>query len=348
MKGIFITDLEGPLSKNDNAFELAKNYIPDGDKFFSLVSKYDDVLADVFHRPNYKAGDTLRLILPFLKAYGVTSKEMEEYSSESILLVPKAKETIKTVRSWMPSFIVSTSYEQYVKAVCDWLEFPFENAFCTRVNIDKYEMDEIEKEKVKKWSREIVKMPMIQIPRNAKSLKDFSKRDQKTIERLDEIFFEEIPKMKCGKMLEEVNPIGGYEKAEAVKMITENMNANFSNVIYFGDSITDVESFKLVKDNGGVSISFNGNQYAIREAEIAVLSKDTFPILTLSHAFKRKGKEGVFEYVEKWDEMFGESDLCPKVLPQIKVINDENKEKLAEESSVFRKTVRGEAIGKLG
>ena len=36
---IFITDCEGPISKNDNALELTSHIIPDGDYFFTLISK---------------------------------------------------------------------------------------------------------------------------------------------------------------------------------------------------------------------------------------------------------------------------------------------------------------------
>ena len=58
----FVTDCEGPISKNDNAFELAEHYIPDGGKFFRILSHYDDVLAYLEQRPNYSVGYTLRLL----------------------------------------------------------------------------------------------------------------------------------------------------------------------------------------------------------------------------------------------------------------------------------------------
>lgn len=45
MKRIFISDCEGPISKNDNAFELSSNFIPNGDKLFTNISKYDDVYS---------------------------------------------------------------------------------------------------------------------------------------------------------------------------------------------------------------------------------------------------------------------------------------------------------------
>ncbi len=64
-KRIFISDCEGPITRNDNAAELAEAFIPKGDRFFRKISLYDDYLSEVVHRPHYKPGDTLRLILPF-------------------------------------------------------------------------------------------------------------------------------------------------------------------------------------------------------------------------------------------------------------------------------------------
>ena len=73
MKAVYITDCEGPVTKNDNAFELTAHFVPAGDRLFSLLSRYDDVLAYAYRRRQYRAGNTLRLIVPFLKAYGATN-----------------------------------------------------------------------------------------------------------------------------------------------------------------------------------------------------------------------------------------------------------------------------------
>jgi len=357
---IFVTDCEGPISKNDNAFELTSHLVPNGDKFFALISKYDDVLADVFKKPGYKAGDTLRLILPFLKAYGATNEKIREFSSKNILLVPGAQETLQFVMNFMPSFIVSTSYEQYISSLCHLTGFPYDNVYCTNLNIDKYEMSEEEAKRLKEIRKEISAMSMVEIPENAKSGQDFSQRDQETIQKLDEIFWKEIPKMESSKMLEEVNPVGGYEKAKAVQDIVENLDICLKNVMYVGDSITDVPPFQLVRKNGGLTASFNGNEYAIREAEIAVLSGNTIVTSVLAEAFSRLGKKWVIRMVEEWGpsglkkycatpalrkRMF---ELYPDGFPQVETITANNKERLKKESSAFRKTVRGEAIGKLG
>ena len=57
MEKIICFDLEGPLSPQDNAFEVMK-LIPNGDKIFEILSRYDDILA-LEGREGYEPGDTL-------------------------------------------------------------------------------------------------------------------------------------------------------------------------------------------------------------------------------------------------------------------------------------------------
>jgi energy-converting hydrogenase A subunit R len=357
---IFVTDCEGPISKNDNAFELTSKFVPDGDSFFALISRYDDVLADVVKKPGYKAGDTLRLILPFLKAYDATDDKIKDFSARNVLLVPGAKDTLTFVRQLMPSFIVSTSYEQYISSLCNLTGFPFENAYCTRLNLDKYDIPAEESKRLHELQREMAAMSMIEIPKKADFINEFSQRDQETIQRLDEIFWQIIPKMESGRILREVNPVGGSEKARAVQDIVERLECSLDRVMYVGDSITDVPPLRLVRENGGLSVSFNGNGYAVRESEIAVLSGDTTVTSVLAEAFSRHGKEGAFRLVEEWG-LSGVKKYCaspalreqmsmlyPDFFPQVERVTAHNMERLKRESSVFRKTVRGEAIGKLG
>jgi len=357
---IFASDCEGPISKNDNAFELAEHFISDGGSFFTLISKYDDVLADVIEKPGYKPGDTLKLILPFLKAYGATDEGIREYCLKNILLVPGADDTLRFVKEAMPSYIISTSYEQYLSSLCDLIGFPYENVYCTRLNLNKYEVSEEEINQIKVFKEEITAMPMIEISPDATSVDNFSSRDQKTVKRLDEIFWREIPEMKSGRMLEAVNPIGGYEKANALKDIVSKLNCRLDNVMYVGDSITDVSPYQLVRESGGLTVSFNGNGYAVREAEVAVISGNTIPVTILADCFNRFGKHHTIKLVEEWSRSALENycanaelrrqifELYPENLPQVEVIKDSNRERLVKESSAFRKTVRGEAIGKLG
>lgn len=357
----FITDGEGPITKNDNAFELCAAFIENGEKFFSVVSKYDDVLSDVLHREGYKAGDTLRLILPFLKAFGATNQKMIEFSRSNILLVPGAKRTMRFVRELMQSFIVSTSYEHYVSAVCDAIGFPFENTYCTRVNLECCRIDSWEERTLKNYAREIAAMDIIEIPVNAKRIEDFSPKDQRTISRLDEIFWEEMTDLASYQLILEVNPVGGDEKAAAILDVCRRTGIGIEETMYIGDSITDVEALRMVREGGGLAISFNGNSYAVRNAEIAVLSPDTVVTSVIAETFHKGGRESVIDLVENWsidyirkvgyvhDYLVKElTRVFPEKLPIVTKVTPKNVGEIADLSSKFRKTVRGKAIGALG
>ena len=339
-KRVFISDCEGPISINDNAFELAGHFIEDGENFFTILSKYDDVLVEEVKREGYKAGGTLKLIVPFLKAYGATNEGIVKFSRENVLLLSGAKDTLQFVNKTMPSFIVSTSYEQYIRALCDIIEFPFENTYSTKLDIDKCSITDTDKEKLMQFRKKILENP------------DF--------EVLDEIFWEDIPKMEIGKLMEKVDPIGGEGKKIAVLNIIDKFGFENSDIMYVGDSITDVEPLRFAKEHGGIAISFNGNEYALREAEIAIMADNTVMISIIADLFNRFGKDEVIRFINSYmDDTEGavnnysiNEELKEAIknvnLPKIALIHSENFETLVDESKAFRRLVRGEAIGALG
>jgi energy-converting hydrogenase A subunit R len=356
----FISDCEGPISKNDNALEIMSRFVPNGDKIFEVTSRYDDALADILKRAGYKAGDTLKLVLPFLKAYDVTDRKMKEYCAKNIILIMNAEESMHHILSIAPTYIVSTSYEHYIKALCRKMKFPFKNTYCTRLSLDQYRFDTKEKTQVKKLAQLIAKMPIFEVPPDAKSLKELPEGVQLTIEELDDIFWEQIAEMHIGAMYSEIDPVGGYEKADAVAEIARKMDLSLSDVMYVGDSITDEEAFKLVKENGGLTVSFNGNRYAIGNSEIALMSYDGLATVIVADVFIRRGKEKTRDLIANWNpQTIIESSADPSLinnflkthgqdLPKAKIITRENMQELAEESSKFRKKVRGIVAGELG
>ncbi len=347
MKRLFTTDCEGPISKNDNAFEITREFIPKGDEFFAKISRYDDLLADIDKKSGYKAGDTLRLILPFLKAYGVTDKMIREYSENNILIVPSADYALKQISLKMPTFIISTSYRPYIDSLCKVLRFPAENTFCTELLLDHYEIPNSEIKYIKELYNEILNLPTIEISSSAKTRADLDKDTIVTVERLDEIFWNEFPKMSAGDLIRDVNPIGGFEKANTIEKICKQTGIQLSEVMYVGDSITDVSAMKLVSDSGGIAVSFNGNRYAIRSSDIACISPNALILMELALIFNDAGKQAVIDVVIEWSE---DSDIRLVAGQEVilDVINETNIQTLTSKSESFRKTIRGESIGRLG
>jgi energy-converting hydrogenase A subunit R len=130
--------------------------------------------------------------------------------------------------------------------------------------------------------------------------------------------------------------------------------------MYVGDSITDIECFRFVGNGDGLTVSFNGNEYAVREAEIALMSENTIVTSILADVFARLGKGAVLQLAGKWSFsalkrfevnptlVMQVQKLYPHNLPRVEVITRANMDEIAKESVSFRKKVRGEAIARLG
>jgi len=340
--------------------ELAGQFLPRGELFFSRVSKYDDFLADVEKRPGYRAGDTLKLILPFFKAFGVTEQDMEAFSRDHILLLPRARETLTTISSLMPCYIISTSYTPYIRALCRAIGHPEDRAFSTAAPLDQFAISPLEIEKLKELEEEIAALPMFDWPNSAGSLEDLGARERKCIERLNRIFWEEIAAWGIGRLLTEIIPVGGEEKALALKKISALHNLPLSQAFYAGDSITDVQVFQEVNRAGGLTLAINGNAYAVREARLACLSATTLPLAVLAEVFNREGTEGAVALAGKWEQKTLatqgiRSEWLDALFPdhgtpavELYDLTKENREEISRKSTRFRKEVRGEKIGGLG
>ncbi len=359
-------DCEGPITQNDNAFELCEELIPQGGDFFSRVSRYDDYLAEVERRPGYKAGDTLKLVLPFLKAYGATDKKMEEFSRKTLVLLKGAKEMLSQVASLMPTFIISTSYEPYLKALCAVTGFPVDQVYCTAVNLDKYQITGKETEKLKRLAQEIAEMPILEWPDGATGSEDLDIHGRKILARLNEIFWTILPSMKIGRVLNEVNPIGGVEKARAVEKSLSRTGKPVSEVFYVGDSITDIQALELVSQGGGIPMSFNGNKYAIRAARWACISHNTAIIAAIARFLQLQGMNALEDIVDssllEGRELLNrlaekgvekkyliplENDQSPAP-PKLICLERVDVDAVIQESEGVRKSVRGLSIGELG
>jgi energy-converting hydrogenase A subunit R len=180
------------------------------------------------------------------------------------------------------------------------------------------------------------------------------------MERLDEIFWETIDEMQIGIIYSEVNPIGGCEKVEAIKDVVKKLKAKLTDVMYVGDSITDEEALRFTRENDGLAVSFNGNRYAIENADIAVMSEDSIATAIIADVFIRLGKEETLSLVANWSPQtlvrsLPEQELVNSFLrthslelPKAKIITEENMENLTSASTEFRKKVRGVAIGRMG
>ena len=378
VKKVFITDCEGPLTLNDNAYELADEFIEDGGKLFKIISRFDDYLVEDVKLENYHAGDTLKLIVPFYKLAGLTNEKMIKFSRENIYLVDGSDDTLRFANELIDSFIVSTSYGQYIEALCNYIDFPFQNTYHTQLDVDgatNFNSFDAKSDNVSTATNNSQTIVGTKSPKFIEELKKVDEFRKIILEHGDEneddfnvlydIFFKEFPKLEINKYIESVKTVGGKGKQIAVEDIVERFGLESGSIIYMGDSITDVEPLQYARDNGGLSVSFNGNEYPLNVAEIAVISDHTIVSSILIDLHSRFDKDYVLDFIRTYsekgpDDAFADFEVDYSLIeefekvfhnknaPIIEIITDENRDYLLRLSKEMRNGIRGKDIGGLG
>ena len=335
------------MTLNDNAYELSAHFIEDGGELFKILSLYDDYLADVVKKENYKVGNTLKFILPFFVCENLKNRDLIDFSRNNICAVSDSKFLLKYLKEAMNTYIVSTSYGQYIEALSNYMDFPFENTFYTKVDVDALALDDEEMEKITEFKRKILDNP-----------EDY--------ELFDEIFYSEIPKMGIYEAIRKINVVGGEGKKEAIDEIIERDNIDVNEILYIGDSITDVEPLEFARKNDGVSISFNGNEYPLKVAEIAIVSPSAIATCVIANVYAENDKQSVLKFIDEYNDsddlkkLFEKYDIDSEIrnrffdvfangqYPIIKIINEDNFDDILKVSKDMRNNIRGQDIGGLG
>jgi energy-converting hydrogenase A subunit R len=355
---LFNTDCEGPTVANDHALEAAAHWLPDGGRLFRQLSNFDDYLAYVTKRPFYNAGDTLRLMLPFLRAVGVTDEGLERWTREpqKIQWISGAQDAIKCLLSTqnIEVFEISASYYPFAALVAEELGIAPDRVYSTFFSLNRYHMESSEVSRLKELAMEIVMLPdvpEIDLKTHIRGPSEFSEEDLEILARLETIVWDEMAQeLPCSsQMLGEIRAMGGLEKAHAVQDAIERTQLDPANTIYVGDSITDVEAFIALDGMGGMSVSFNGNQHAVDHATLCLWGDTSLVSALVAGVFRDGGREGLQEFVDAGSRR--RQRLVPSELLDvysqlirkdwgIALRSQENRDRLLSESIKYRRETR--------
>ncbi len=288
-------DLEGPLSPQDNAYELMRR-IDDGDRIFEVISRYDDLLS-LERKKGYEPGDTLALIAPFLIYHGICEDDMREVS-EKATLVDGARELVAKLidRGWWVGDI-TTCYEQYGYPITQRIGIPSQNVACTRFPLDQYrkafrkedfsEIEEVEKD--------ILAMHPVKDDKNIKK-------------RLDSFYWNETVNANVRAILKMVKPLGGRRKVKVLKIFARINQLSIDKTVVVGDSITDFKMLQAVNKAGGLAIAFNANEYALPYSTLGLASVSLYDLWVVLEAWEKGGRQAVERVVKGREEAGGTED----------------------------------------
>ncbi|MEA1895719.1 MAG: hypothetical protein U9N36_11100 [Euryarchaeota archaeon] len=322
---IICFDLEGPLSPQDNAYEVT-SLIENGDAIFETLSRYDDVLT-LAGRKNYEPGDTLALIVPFLLVHGIREEDITDISSHA-QIVSGAKDLIARLKGdgW-GVHIISTSYEQHAYQIGAELGVSRDHIACTRLDLadlrGRLTGDDIAC--IRDIEDEIL-----------------STGDEEAVfRRLDDFYFGELKETALGDIFSQVRVVGGTRKVQAMEEIAAGHDMAPGDVVVVGDSITDFAMLGRVRDEGGIAIVFNGNEYAVPYANIALCGTNIG--LLREFALARARGDDAIELACTLEQEY-------KNDPRVDCLVGADADKITDVVAAhkqFRKLVRGEAA-KLG
>jgi energy-converting hydrogenase A subunit R len=290
-KNIYITNCEGPVSKNDSTCEIAEAFLPEGGKLFTLLKQFDDYLGDIEKIKSHVYGDSLKYILPFLKAANVTDKDVREFANQHISVTNGTKEMFAFMQEKMGIYIVSTSYVHYVEEIAKYLGLEPANTYSTRVVFDDYAMGEREQKMFTGLTNAFLQLPPISWNEAGVVPPD----GQFAIDSLKAFLLERLSTLSVNQWLKSIRLMSGANKADAVLDIAKRGNVSLEDIIYVGESITDANALSLVREQGGLSISYNGNSQAVLNAEYIVVSKDAGILKEMALTFCQSGKKSIQE-----------------------------------------------------
>uniref|UniRef100_A0A7J2THT5 HAD family hydrolase n=1 Tax=Archaeoglobus fulgidus TaxID=2234 RepID=A0A7J2THT5_ARCFL len=234
---IVFTDYEGPWVLNDFAYELCTSIFND-DRFFRNLSEFDDYLYYSAKKEGYEAGYTLKLIVPFISAFG--KLEIAEKLVDSVVFVPKAKEAAERILKLCRVVVISTAPRIFVERTAKIIGFKEIHAS----ELEFLELDENTKAEL------LGKVDILA-----------SLSGEELYKALEDVF------SRFWDKIEGIRVIGAREKAEILESYSPK------SPIAIGDSITDCKMFEKARELKGVAIAFNGNRYAIERADFAIVSR---------------------------------------------------------------------------
>lgn len=344
---LVVLDVEGPQVLNDIAFEttveLAKHCSLGGEigrEFYKRISNIDDIWG-IFHKipcdPSYSPGHTLKVMLPFFVAMAATEKELYQIARKNLRIVPDIKEVLAALQKNYEVWMISTSYDWFIRAYCDYVDFPFDHTYCTKVENYEQTLITIDEHTLLLLFMEhtATLAPIIEYDHKTGEIAPDHQRCYDTITKF---VWETIYKTPLGNLLRTVRPIGQTQKIEALKEIKRRTGFLKKNIMYVGDSITDEEVMRWLKKEG-LTMAFNGKGRVCDLSDLMYIGESAIAILQVARNFAEHGRDATLKYHYNTPQ-----DTISGV---IAAVTKENIKELKTRSEKTRKEFRGEHIGTL-
>ena len=343
-----VLEPQGILTPANTTRDLCESLIPNGGKVFDLIERYDMITTLVLNNSGTDNG-TLTYLAPILKAFGATDYSLSRFFTDNIPLTNNAAGTMRYFLDIMPVFMDSMMYEHAADAICEKTGVPLDVTGSCALELDNFRMPVTEAREIRKMAAEIAKLRIPNDEYEADAPLELDANEVRLVNVLDDIFQSRMKQGVAYEIMQETSSVGLSEKAYALLDIRKSTQVDLDGIMYAGSESSDYQVLDLVRDGGGLALSFNGTEAAVHGADVAVISDDTTVLTFLGSVFFDTGVQGVMDLAETWDRdhlkngEFPDPNLAsellamyPRSLPEVYLITDENRDEVSVRSEAFR------------
>ena len=337
----------GFLTSGNSMKRMCDRFIRNGGRIYDVLTAYDSIMAYGLNSDKRGSGESLRTLVPLLKAAGATDSSVHAYFAADMSLMP-GSDAIWYLNDLMTSLIVSEAYEHHTMAMCDSLNIPPDIVRCTEVSFDDIDLDRQEGKKFRDIASELSKLD---VPRVSSSggIQFIGGNDRLIMDAVTGLI-EKIDGWDLAHQLRTVRPLGGNEKAFALMDMRTRTAVDLDCTAFIGSSGIDYPAMDIVCDNGGLAISFNGDAYAVTGSNVAVMSPNPIVAAYLVSEFYVGGMEEIYDLVGSWgrenitervnyDRHLTDAMLraFPSKLPDVVIVDEDNIDSVIKESERYRR-----------
>ena len=305
------------------------------------------------------AGNVPKFAIPFLKAYGATDNVLFECSKKDLRLMPEAKASLEYLSELMPTYITTSAYEQSMLALENELDIALCESACTESDIDHCMIGRVASKELREAAEKIGSLEIPDVRYRLNVPMSLDSRDIKIAKVLDDALSDGMNEPGRA-LMESCVPMNSSKKAYRLLDLRRQNSIDLDGTVYIGGDHTDYQTMDLVRDASGLSIAFNGSDFAVRGSNIAVISESATVGAVLAHVFYDKGIQAVMDLAEAWDDGFVDSGDFPDrnlgdhllkekdPFPEVYITADEDIDDLCEISEKAREKILGRRVLRTG
>jgi len=292
MSNYIAFDLGGPLKQPQIINDLLQ-LVPDSNKVLEIAERYDEQLLRT-ETPEYEPGDIQVLMLIILLLLGdVKEADITRAASESTL-TPGALDLVTGLLTdgWR-IFCISTEYEQYAIHITHKLGIYAHNVASTLLPLDNmHTLLTIQETTVFRQAIDSI------VALNSSDIVQIK-------QTMGKFFSIVLPTTAIGKQIQQIKPVRGRRKTDALKRFAEKYQEPLSKWVVVGDSVADADILEQVDSQGGLAIAFNGGSHTLSSATMSLASTHISDLKDILQAWKKGGRKEAKRLVQEKEKRGG-------------------------------------------